>query len=476
MRFVGFIGPSYTLRSVNVDCQRCINLYPELNEIGSGKEREVAALVQTPGLDELVDLGTGPIRGEWTASNGELFVVSRNKLYRISTAWAATELGTLSSTSGPVSMADNGLHLMVVDGEFGYVWTFQSSSFALITDEDFLGADMVSYQDGYFITNVPDTGQFQITGLNSVDFDALDIATSEGNPDVIVGHVSDHRDLWMFNKNTTEVFFNSGNADFPFERIQGAFIEHGCAAAFSIQKMSNTVYWLGRDDKGAGIVLKAQGYQPQRISTHAVEQAIQSYGDISDARAYTYQQDGHHFYALNFTSANTTWVYDVTTNLWHERVYTNQGQFERHRANTHAFFNSKHVVGDYENGKLYDLSTSVYSDNGSEITRRRVAPHMSQGLKRMFFDRFELDMETGTGLDGTGQGVDPKVILEFSDDGGHTWSNEKWASFGRIGARYARAVWRRLGCSRDRVWRVTITDPVKVTLIGAEVDVTQGAS
>jgi hypothetical protein len=179
---------------------------------------------------------------------------------------------------------------------------------------------------------VPNSGQFQITGLNDVTVDALDVATAEGSPDNLVGLISDHRDLWLFGTDSTEVFFNSGNADFPFERIQGAFIEHGCAAKFSIAKMANTVFWLGQDDKGNGIVLMAKGYQPQRISTHAVEQAIQSYGDISDAKAYTYQQNGHNFYVLNFSAAQTTWVYDLTTNLWHERVYMNQGSYERHRA------------------------------------------------------------------------------------------------------------------------------------------------
>lgn len=476
MRFGGFIGPSYKLRSVNVDCQRCINLYPEMTESGRGKEQEVAALVSTPGLLELVDLGDGAIRGEWAASNGEFFVVRANKLYRVSSSFVETELGTLNSSTGPVSMADNGLHVVVVDGEDGYVWTIGSSSFAEITDPDFPGAAQVTYQDGYFVFVKPNSGQFFISGLNDTTFDALDIATSEGSPDDIVATLSNQRDLWMFNEKTIEIFFNSGNADFPFERIQGAYIEKGCAAAYSVAKIDNTVFWLGRDEVGTGVVYSAKGYQPQKISTHAVDQAIQGYSDISDARAYAYQQDGHSFYVLNFPSANTTWVYDAATGLWHERVFTNQGVFERHRADCHAFAHGKHVVGDYENGKLYELSLSTYTDNGSAITRQRIAPHVTKGLGRIFHNGLQLDMETGVGLDGTGQGTDPKVMMQFSDDSGHSWSNEKWASIGRIGQRKARAIWRRLGVSRDRVYKITITDPVKVTLIGAELDALQGAS
>lgn len=476
MRFPGFVGPSYQLRSVNVDCQRCINFYPETNEVGRGKEAEVASLVGTPGLELLATIGTGPIRGIWTASNDQLFVVSANKLYRVSSTWSATELGTLSTSTGTVSIADNGIHVMIVDGTYGYIWTIGSSTFAQITDPDFPGADQVTFQDGYFIFNWPDTGKFMITGLNDVTVDALDFATAEGSPDKIVGLISDHRDLWLFGSKSTEVFFNSGNADFPFERTQGAFIEHGCAARHSIAKMNNTVFWLGSDDKGSGIVYMARGYQPQRISTHAVEYAIQGYGDVSDATAYAYQQDGHFFYVLNFSSANTTWVFDSSTGMWHERAYANQGQFERHRAENHAFAFSTHVVGDYVSGKIYSMSSDYYSDNGAEIIRERVAPHLTSDLNRVFFNRFQLDIESGTGIDGTGQGEDPQAMLQFSDDSGHTWSNEKWTSFGRIGQTKRRAMWRRLGAARDRVFKIRISDPVKVILIGATLELESGAS
>lgn len=476
MRFAGFIGPSYTLNSINVDCQRCINLYPEMNESGFGKEKEVASLVSTPGLLLLTTIGVGPLRGTYFSSTNKLFVVSGNKCYSVNSSWVATEIGTLTTAVGPVCIADNGVSLMIVDGEKGYVVTLSNSAFVQITDPDFPAASQVTYQDGYFIFDYPDSGQFGISGLNDVTFDELDIATSEGNPDNLIGLMSVHRDLWLFNDDTIEIFYNSGNADFPFERIQGAFIEVGLVAKFSIAKMNNTIFWLGKTDLGSGIVYMANGYQPQRISTHAVETAMQSYGDLSGTEAYCYQENGHSFYILNFENANTTWVYDTTTNLWHERAYTNQGTFERHRANCHAFAYGIHVVGDYENGNLYELSRTTYSDNGSEITRQRVTPHLSAGLKRVFYNSFQLDIETGTGLDGIVQGTDPQAILEFSDDGGHSWSNEKWASFGKIGQTKKRAIWRRLGQSRDRVYKLSITDPVKVTIIGAEFDAVPGGS
>jgi hypothetical protein len=476
LRFQGFVGPSYKHRSLNIECERCINLYPETIESGRGKEGEVTALIATPGLLLLSTIGDGSIRGQWWTSTGAYYVVSGDTVYKLDSGWNGTEIGTLDTGAGPVSMADNGTSLVIVDGIKGYVVTLSSDAFAEISDGDFLPADQVVFQDGYFIFNRSGTGQFFISGLNSTDFDALDIATSEGQPDPIIAILSDHRDLWLFNAQTTEVFFNSGDADFPFQRVQGAFIEHGCAATFSVAKMNNTVFWLGRDDKGQGVVYMAQGYQPQRISTHPVEQAIQSYDDISDAVAYCYQQDGHHFYVLNFSSASTTWVYDASTGMWHERVYTNDGQFERHRADNHAFAHGTHVVGDYVTGRLYELSPSTYSDNGDEITRQRITPHVSSGLKGVTYNSLQLDIEAGVGIDGSGQGDDPQAMLRWSDDGGRTWSNEKWVSFGAIGQTKTRAIWRRLGMARDRVFEVTITDPVKVAIVGAEIDLQPGAA
>lgn len=472
MRFPGFVGPSYKLRSVNVDAQRCINLYPEVNEMGRGKSAEVASLVGTPGLSLLVSLGNSPSRGLYTASNGILYAVAGNSLYKISSSWVATKLGELTTNVGQVSMADNGITLFCVDGSNGYEVTLATDAFVQTSDVDFQAADQVVFQDGYFIFNRANSNQFFFSGLNATTFDALDIIASEGNPDDIVGIISDHRDLYVFNENTTEVYYNAGSSQ-VFERTQGAFIEHGCASRWSIQKMNNKVFWLGRDDKGQGLVYMAQGLTPQRISTHAVENAISGY-DLSTCVAYTYQQEGHNFYAINFTSANTTWVYDATTNLWHERTYLDNGQEERHLANTHAFAYGKNAVGDYRNGNIYAFDLDTYTDNGSEIVRRRVAPHISADEDRVFYKTFELDLETGVGADGGGQGSDPLAVLQFSDDGGSSWSNEKYAGFGKIGERKARCIWRRLGASRDRVFRVTISEPVKVAIIGAEIDIMKG--
>lgn len=474
MRFVGFIGPTYQLSSVNVDCQRCINLYPELNELGTGKDKEIASLMPTPGLNLLVTLPGGVVRGSYLAGNGQLFMVGGNKLYKVASDFTYTVLGTLSTLVGQVSMADNGLQLVVVDGTNGYVWDFTLLTFVQITDPAWLGSNIVVHQDGYFIFSKPGSTQIYLSQLEAVTFNALDISPLQVNLKQIVSFTSDHRNIWLFGLNATQVFFNSG-AVFPFENISGAFIEVGCAATFSVANLNGTVFWLGRDKNGSSIVYEASGYQPIRISNQSVEEAFQSYSTVSDAVAWTYQDSGHSFYVLTFPTANATWVFDTQTKLWHERAYLSSGVQGRHRGVTHSYAFGKHVVGDWQNGNVYEMTSNAYSDNGQAIQRRRRAPHVSTDMVRQFFSSFFLDMETGTGADGIGQGTDPQVILRWSNDGGHTWSNEHWTSFGKIGRTKHRAQWQRLGSARDRVFEVTISEPVKVILIGAELNYMPGA-
>jgi hypothetical protein len=312
--------------------------------------------------------------------------------------------------------------------------------------------------------------------LFGTEIDGLDFATAEGAPDPVVSVIVDHREVWLLGSTSTEVWFDDGNIDFPFARIQGAFLEIGCAATHSVAKADNTIFWLATDDRGFGTVQRAAGYTPQRVSNHAVEFAIASYATISDAVAYTYSQEGHTFYVLTFPTAAATWVLDISTGLWHERAYHNvDGTSGRHRSNCQMNFAGETLVGDWENGNIYAMSLDVFTDNGNPIKRTRIAPHITNDDKLQFFHALQIDMQSGTGLT-TGQGNDPQAMLSWSDDGGASWSSEHWASFGKIGQRTARAKWRRLGRSRDRAFKVSISDPVRVVMIGASISATAGQS
>lgn len=464
------LGSAYVARSVNAADARMVNLFPEIIPEGG---KEPAFLNRAPGLKFEVLVGDGPIRGMWVLGDN-LYVVSKDKLYKVSSTYAVTLLGTVFGTTGPVSMADNGTQLFIACNGPSYIYNSQTNVFAQITDPDFAGAVTVAYLDGYFVFNEPNSQKIWVTALlDGTSVDPLDFASAEGSPDGVVGIIADHREIWVFGTNSVEVWYDSGNADFPLSRIQGAFNELGCAAPYSIAKMDNGLFWLGKDARGQGIVYRANGYTGQRISTHAVEWQIQQYTDMSDAIGYTYQQDGHSFYVLIFPQANTTWVYDVATQAWHERAGFAGGEFTRHRSNCQAFFQGDVLVGDYENGNIYSFDLDDFSDNGSIqkwLRSWRALPTGQNNLKRSAQHSLQLDLETGVGLN-LGQGSDPQVVLRWSDDGGHTWSNEHWVSIGKIGEFYRRAIWRRLGMTmkiRDRVYEVSGTDPVKIAIVGAE--------
>ena len=490
------LGSAYVARSVNAADNRMINIFPEIvPEAG----KEPAYLQRAPGLRFLATVGDGPIRGLWHFGD-YAYVVSGIEVYKVTSTYNATLIGTVTGTA-PVSMADNGTQLFIACDGPSYIYNSATNVFGQITDPDFPGAGQVGYLDGYFVFNEPNSQKIWVSQLlDGTSIDPTDFASAEGAPDGVVSILVDHRELWVFGTNTVEVWVNAGLTDFPLQRIQGAFNEIGCAATHSVAKLDNGIFWLGADARGQGMVYRGEGYTGKRISTHAVEWQIQSYGTISDAIAYTYQQDGHSFYVLIFPTAGKTWVYDVSTGAWHERAGFSNGQFVRHRSNCMVAYNDEIIVGDYANGKLYAFDLDVYADDGQIqkwLRSWRALPTGQNNLKRTTHHSLQLDCETGVGLEGvyglilaetgdiltteteepleleeaTDVGTNPQVMLRWSDDGGHTWSNEHWSPMGKVGEYSKRVFWRRLGMTlklRDRVYEISGTDPVKVYIMGAE--------
>jgi hypothetical protein len=400
----------------------------------------------------------------------------------VTSAYASTLLGALDTATGNVFVDRNNSQAMFVDGLSGYIYTAATDGWAKITDADFTGVNSVTYIASRFVAQ-QSADQFQWSAQDDgTDWDPLDFATAEYSPDDLVRVIENHKEAWLFGLTTTEVWVPSGNADSAFESTQ-ANITHGCRAAASVVTLDNTVYWLGRDEEGINTVYKAEGYTPLRISTYALEDAMAGYSDTTDAIAFSYQQRGHLFYFLTFPTGNATWVYDVSTGLWHERAYLNpsSGLFERHLANCSANFNGETVVGSRLDGSLYAFDLTIYDDDGDAqkwLRACRAMPTGQNNYKRTMQHSLQLLGETGTGL-VSGQGDDPEVMMRWSDDGGHTWSNEHWAKQGAIGATGTRVFWRRLGSTeklRDRVYEFSGTDPVKVAWTGAELDLSGARS
>jgi hypothetical protein len=580
--FPGFVGPSYQGRSQRFDDQRCVNFYLEVDEAAGattaqgtpalGKNQQTMVLIGTPCLSYLQTIGSGPIRATYTVSNLNLtLVVSGNEVFQIAGPNGFPEplTGNLSTTSGPVAIADNGIQAIFVDGSYGYTYTIGATTgiitavstivpgtgyatgtfygvalqggtgtlaYAEITvagggvtavnitqggsgyvdgdvltalasfdgvglgtgfscavsavanapilnqinDPNFYPASTVTFQDGYFILNQTGTTNFFISDLYSVDWLPLNQSAKTGNSDILEGVISVNRQLYLLGARTLEIWWNAGaSGSSPFQRQDGRFSQQGLAAPASLAVLSENFYWLSSNAQGGGVVMGLANAMPVRISTHAVEHSIQAAGaSIAQAVGYAYQQEGHYFYVLNVPGLNTTWVYDMATNLWHERQSTISGNVGRHLGETHAFLGGTHIIGDYNSGNIYSYDLDGYTDNGQVIQRIRQTPHVAHNSNNMFYNLMDIDFQFGVGLvdngTNTANNVNPTVVVQVSRDGGETFGNPIYGTLGQIGAYRTRARFARLGYGRDAVFKVTVTDAVEVQMLSCMMDLEEG--
>ena len=473
MKLPGFGGASYSSLSVNADAQSCVNLYPEAMESGTGKASPVLYL--RPGLSLFTTLpSAGGIRGMWVGEN-RLFAVQGEMLFEVGATGTTEFQGPVDNDGRLVQMFANGTDLVIISNQkfwafAGLPGTPQQPAFNGTTDE-WVTARQGTYLDGYYLAVDAIDPEDPISNrrfrhsslLNGFGWDALDYASKEAQPDQLNAMLSDHEDLWLFGSGSTEVWRNNYSAapeSFPWERDPGAFIHFGIVGEFSHCKLDSGVAWLSGDPRGHCFAVHTKGYQPVRVSTHAIEQEWATYPTVLDAESFSYSENGHHFWVINFHQADRTWVYDATTKLWHRRGWWDGTTVRRHRARCHGYVFGKHLVGDWENGKIYEMSTDLYSDAGTAIHWERACPHNADEDKRIFHHRVELDMEKATGSNFN-------VQLEWSNDAGHTWETARNAATGAAGAHKTRVVWRRLGSARDRVYRFSGTTTNKIALIDA---------
>ena len=402
---VALTGGAYTAHSLIAAAQRQVNLYSEPVP-GNLTEPAPMTLYPTPGLTALVTLPQAPVRGLHRATNGTLYAVAGSGVYAVTSAWSASLLGSI--TGGPitpVSMADNGLEMVIVDGSAnGFVVTLASNAFAQINDptRSFRGGTRCDYLDTFLLFAVPNTPQFQVSDSLAITFDPLYFANKEVFSDLLASLIVAKRQIWLIGTQTTEVWVNTGGADFPFSSMPGVLIDRGCCAPYSVAETDNAVYWLSQDRYGQGIVLQGAGYEATRVSTYAIEAEMATYSDLTDAVGYCYQLAGHVVYVLSFPHADKTWCYDVTTKLWHEWVWLDtNGTEHRHRGACGCAAYGTVVLGDWQTGKLYALDPAVYTDDGRPIKRLRAFPHLEASGKRVFYRQFLADLASGAAPEGT---------------------------------------------------------------------------
>ena len=379
------------------------------------------------------------------------------------------------------------------------------------TDGAFSGATTVDVIDNYFVYSRPSSQQFGASDALSPISQQLSFASKDGAPDQLVALIVDHREVYLMGESSSEVWVDAGLFPFPFQRIPGTSTQHGIAAQNSVSRVGNSFAYVSRNLRGQGQIMQMNGYVPQRISTHAVENTLVNQY-INDAIAWTYQLEGHEVYVVSFPTINITWAFDATTGLWYKWLYcTTANQYQRHRGNCSCVFQGMVLVGDYANGKIYELDNTNYTDDGNNIRRLRRAPHLVADLQRQYFEEFQIQFQPGVGFTGLSVApyiyigtpytiyptatlvipatqtvvigfatlqnqttTLPQAMLRWSDDGGSTWSNEHWVTIGQTGKYKNRAIWRRLGQARDRVFEVVVTDPVKAVIVSANLKASGG--
>jgi hypothetical protein len=460
------IGGAYAADSFIANAQRCVNLYPEKNTEDAPMP---VTHYPTPGL---VARGTppqvAPVRGLWKDPTGALYAVIGTGVYYVDENFTFTLLGSIPNKGTPVSFSDNGIDVVLVDGTENKGWTINITTrvFTEIADSAFYGADRVDYTDTYLIFNKPGTRQFYCTNSNIVTpFDPLYFASKTAKSDLLQTVFVQHRELWLIGEQTSEAWYLSGAAAFPFQIISGVFVEHGCAAKYSVAGHDLSIFFLSKDKEGRGVVLMLTQYMAKRISTHAIENDFNDYQRLDDAVGFTYQQNGHVFYVLSFPSADKTWVYDMTTGLWHERVWIDEnGEWHRHRANCVVHAYNKTLVGDWENGQLYEMDPNTYTDNGNPVVRLRSWPHAVKDGVRVEYHSFMARVECGN---GDGQ----EIFLKWSLDGGKRYGNAVAMPFGQAGEYEKTPTWQGgLGVARDMVFELSWSAGVKTALNGAYVE------
>lgn len=455
---LNLIGGAYSLDNIEIDAQTCINWYAQAPESGGGQP----ALIPTPGLVKKYEL-SGAIKGMQRLSNNTLLIVAGTTVYRINDG-VSTAIGTVASSTH-VTMADNGRVVVIATGSNLYSVDLTTWALTEVTAEGFNGCQYVGFLDGRFVFAVPDSGQYAWFGLYNTEYDPLNFATAEGSPDNIVRLIVVGSEMWALGEHTTEVYYNTGDKDLPFRRVSGAFVSVGCDAPQTVTKMGGSLVFIAKTEAGGRQVCMTQGYQAQRISTHAIEQVLMT-ADVSQATAFTYQQSGHGFYVLNLPDIDRSFVFDTLTGLWHERAWRDaESALHRYRGQHHVYDGDDNLVGDWGNGNIYALRHDVYTDDGQPVYRERTLPYFPSEKKNVSYMRLELEMSVNDAA--TEQSID----MSWSDDYARSWLPPMTHKLGIDGQDLKRIVWRRLGIGRQRTFKLSTTANSRCALISAYLQV-----
>jgi hypothetical protein len=466
MAKINVFGLGLASKTPYVTAKGLTNMYAETRPAG---EKSAMVGYRTPGLTGFADVGGfSPPRGARPVEKtNTAYVVIGNAFYQVSGSGVMTNLGTLSTSVGRVSMSDNGVQVMIVDGLYGYIYNINTGVFVQITDVDFPANPLtVTFLSARFVINVAASSRFYVSDLNDgLSWDALNFANAETNPDPIIAVWASNGQLILLGSVSMEYWGDSGALDFPFTLIKGTATEWGLAATWSVAKYDNSIACLIKNRMGQVMVAKIAGYLPQKISTPDIDNIINGYATVSDASVYTYMLGGHAMLVISFPTAGYTWLYDGLTSMWSS--LKGQG-ITRHRAEFGFSFLTKTIVTDYQTGILYTLSKTALTDNGRQIESEIISENISSpDDERITVDKLRVDIEVGQGSVAVEY---PQIGLSVSRDNGKTYDAEMMRDIGPIGEYKKTVDWNMLGTARAFVFKLRMSDPFAFTLVSAIVN------
>ena len=479
MEWPGFTdGGSYLLETTNAGSVISRNCFPETIQKGirAGKQRQRGI----PGLSTFKTIASAPLRALWS-NKTEAFAIGGGKMWQIfADATPNLLIGNVGNDAHPAIIQSNGFQLAIASANQAYIAPGGGTGIFPIVDTSGapVNAATLAFMDQYFIAGIVQSKQIMISNLAPAGgtWDPGDVAIKEAYSDNIQRVWVDEPGgelLWLFGDETTEIWTDTGGL-FPFQRIQSMVFPIGCDSAWSVAGVVGNRFWLWR-----GVIYWASGYQPQRVSDYGVEEAIKTYSlyDQQNAEAFAWIDGGHIFYAISFPQAGKTWVYDLSEQSWHERLYFNNGVWGRYRPRVYTKAFGMHLVGDYETGVIYSMDPTVYTDAlGVPLRRQRVVPYITDGMRNDRYNELTLDMDTGIGITGApgAPGQNPQVMMRYSHDRGKTWSYQRTMPAGAIGDDLRRVIFEQLGSSYiGPTVEITFTDPCPLSINTAYIDIGQ---
>lgn len=446
-----------------------INCFPEI--LGDEGKTKVA-IYGDPGFKAFAnEAGSAVTRGLLKLDNILLWVVG-TQLFEVQEDGSSTAVGGIGDT-GKVSMSRNKkaeTPQVTITTQGGLRFIYENGAVETLSDPDLPPPNANVFFNGRTVFSTP-SGRLAYSEINdSSTIGALSFVTAEARPDGLVGEIVVGDELFAMGSKTIQVFKTTTNVDSPIAPLDGAPIARGCLAGGTVKEFDQSFAFVGND----GIVYRMNGYTPGRISNHYVERLIKAEPDKASLSADVFSLEGHEYYILSGT--NFTVKYDANTQRWNDKK---SAGLTRWRGQCIEEFAGKWIVGDHLNGRLYEIDENTFDENGADMVWEIIGRPQHDFPDAVIWDALYLDFLTGVGLNSSDEhDADPIVSLQYSDDGGRTWSNIRTASLGKIGEHNVTVAFYSLGeASRiGRVFKISVSAHVVRGFLGAAADLERVAA